>query len=201
MVYLSTTDIMELGTIARESQQGQDESMIKKFMPLYIGPYEVLEVCGHDKQNRKLKITETLRSRFKHKGSDTFHVSKLKTAWSRANDFDITNDLPPPSTIVNGEEEFHIENIVEYDCQNDGNYFRIKWLGYENTTIEHESMLENECPRNLKAIYGDKSNTGQSLQTPTPREEKIKLSFFFFLPLTLIIRMWAFVLRRGVSTI
>jgi hypothetical protein len=143
MVYLSTTDIMELGTIARESQQGQDESMIKKFMPLYIGPYEVLEVCGHDKQNRKLKITETLRSRFKHKGSDTFHVSKLKTAWSRANDFDITNDLPPPSTIIDGEEEFHVEKIIEYDCQNDGNYFRIKWLGYENTTIEHESMLEN----------------------------------------------------------
>ena len=142
MVYLATKDMQELSTIARDAGDGQDEEM-RKFLPLYLGPFEVTRICGTDDLNRQLKLSPTLQETMK---SDIFHVSKLKIAWQRDAVFYVNTDIPPPpKENKEGEHEFFVEKIINCEDRQNGRYFRVKWQGYNEAwnTWEHESNMEN----------------------------------------------------------
>ena len=135
----------ELSIIAREAGDGQDEEMKRKFLPVYLGPFEVIQICGTDDLNRKIKMSPTLQETMK---SNIFHVSKLKMAWLRTEEFDMTTDMPPPPTKEDkdGVMEYFVKEIVSYQDKTNGRYFRVKWEGYPHEswdTWEHESNMTN----------------------------------------------------------
>ena len=69
-VYLTTEDMKNVSTIAREDGVGHDSAIEPKWLPRYLGPFEVLEVCGTSLLNRRLKLPTTLSSRL---STDVFH--------------------------------------------------------------------------------------------------------------------------------
>ena len=144
MVYLATKDYQELSTIARETPSAElDETMKRKFLPIYIGPFKVLEVCGHGDLNRKIELSPTLQETAK---TNIFHVTKLKMAFKREQtEFDTETDNPPPTKDIDGIEEFYVKDIIAHEERRNGRYFRVKLEGYEEThdTWEHESNLEH----------------------------------------------------------
>ena len=142
-VYLSTKDMKNVSTVARASG-GQEGAIEPKWLPRYLGPYEVLEVCGGDKLNRRLKLPRDLHSRL---GADTFHVSKLKAASTAGQTLNLSETLPPPTLKEGGDEQFYIEKILGHvDDGPRGRKFLLKAVGFNDPKdhwFESEKELEN----------------------------------------------------------
>ena len=137
--YLSTKDFPNLTTVGRETGEGQDENVKRKLLPFFVGPYEVMEICGKGDLNRRLKLSTTLNERL---GTDVFHVEKLKPVGERDKPFSVADTLEPPETT---DGEFHVEKIVAFEQRPQGKRYLVKWLGYPDSgnTWEWEWMLEN----------------------------------------------------------
>ena len=137
-VYLSTSEMQNTHTIAEEAKQDQNDKIKRKLLSPYVGPFEVEDVCGTNKLNRKLKLSSTLKKRLKH---DEFRVSRLKLAWDEKSPFDFSIHVPPPTQ----DGEFTVEAIVGYNDGRYGREFLVKWLGYEEkfNTWEPEANMEN----------------------------------------------------------
>ena len=121
--------------------------MKRKFLPTYIGPFEVLKVCGKCELNRQIKLTPTLAETAK---SDIFHVSKLKMAYNRKELFDTSLHIPAPTKKnADGEDEYYVKQVIAYEERKNGRYYRVLWEGYDDEwdTWEHESLLENAQER------------------------------------------------------
>ena len=142
-VYLSTKDMKNISTVARASG-GQEGAIEPKWLPRYLGPYEVLEVCGGDKLNRRLKLPRDLHSRL---GADTFHVSKLKAASTAGQTLDLSETIPPPTLKDGDDEQFYIEKIMGHvDDGPRGRKFLLKAVGFNDPKdywFESENELEN----------------------------------------------------------
>ena len=137
-VYLRSSDLQNLETIGREQAEGTNEAVKRKFLPVFLGPFEVLEITGTSELNRKLNLSPTLQTRLK---GDEFHVSKLKQAFFRTNEFEVTDELPPPAVDKDKNEiEYHVEKIVAYEETQHGRRFRVKWVGYKS----NHNMWVNE---------------------------------------------------------
>ena len=142
-VYLSTADMKNVSTVARAAG-GKEGAIEPKWLPRYLGPYEVLEVCGGEKLNRKLKLPHDLQIRL---GADTFHVSKLKSAPTAGQTLDLSQTIPPPVKGNGDVEEFYIEKIMGHvDDGPRGRKFLLKAVGFNDPNdywFESEKELEN----------------------------------------------------------
>ena len=137
-------------------------------MPTYIGPYEVLEIEGGGQQNRRLKLPEVLQSDLK--GNNVFHVSKMKIAKERYEEFDSSIHVPPPKQIdENGEEKFYVESIVNFEDRRNGRYFRVKWYGYNE---EHNSWEPADNLTNATEYIKEFFKTNPSAVNPNQRIRK-----------------------------
>ena len=102
----------------------------KKLLPLWVGPFEIIERIG--KVAYKLKLSAEMRMH------NVFHVSLLKAYRSDG------NRIPPPiPEEIAGELEYEMEQVLSYDGRR--KKFLVKWLGYghENNTWEPETNLRN----------------------------------------------------------
>ena len=129
----------------------------RKFLPRWIGPFQVKEMCGPAAV--KLDLVPTVKTRI----HDVFHVSLLKPY--RQDAFP-GRRVPPPMVVdLEGEEEFEVDRILDHRSSKSGKRekreFLIRWLGYgpEHDTWEPEASLENapECLKDYWKYLGEKS--------------------------------------------
>jgi transposase InsO family protein len=112
----------------------------RKLEPRWFGPYKVIT---HDPStgNYKLDLPKKM-----HRQSPWFHVSSLKKY--NENDpqrFEARHMNQPKPLLIEDNEEWIVEEILDYRIQNNRHEFLVKWEGYERTenTWEPAENLEN----------------------------------------------------------
>ena len=111
-----------------------------KLMPRFIGPFKIVKECGPAAM--QLALPKEM-SRI----HPTFHVSLLKEYKPR--DGKITTK-PPPPTVLDGEEYYTVETIMDHRVRQQGKTerreFLIKWKDYTNdqNTWEKEAQLREQ---------------------------------------------------------
>ena len=178
-VYLTTEDMKNVSTVAREDGVGHDSAIEPKWLPRYLGPFEVLEVCGTSLLNRRLKLPTTLSSRL---STDVFHVSKLKMASNKRHTLDLSETIHPPAENNGEEEEFYIEAITGHvDEGQKGRWYRVRGVGYPNpedhwyvheNDMQHlQSLLEKYLKGQPREIVGTKRF---ATELSTKRRQNVK---------------------------
>ena len=164
-VYLRSLDLPNRETIAKETDKNPDDLTKRKFLPVFIGPFKILEVCGHGRLNRRLELSKSLLERLK---SDTFHIEKLKPAHPRNGPFSIMDPIPIPMTT---QGEFFIEKIVSFrETPRKGKEFQVKWLGYngaEGLVWLKESEMDNAQDLVKEFLQETRLRNEERVQTTT----------------------------------
>ena len=91
-----------------------------------------------------------------------FHVSNLKR-FHRSTQFE-REEQPPPPILVEGEEEYEVEEILRHKGQGARRLYQVLWKGYPVTEAswEPESHLRNApliLERYLRRIAADQQET------------------------------------------
>ena len=94
-----------------------------------------------------------------------FHVSLLKRYIENSEEFPNRIVKPPPPEIVDGEEEYEVEEILDKKVQQRGRRqdtkYLVKWKGYpdHDATWEPASALTNapEAIKNFEETIGNRS--------------------------------------------
>jgi hypothetical protein len=112
-----------------------DKSSKPKLLPKWVGPFKILEAIG--KGAYRLQLPDTMKIH------PVFHVSLLKTFRSNG------SVQPPDPIIIDGEEEFEVERILDHrfvkrgrkDCPE----YLVKWrhFGTEHNSWEPERSLSD----------------------------------------------------------
>ena len=138
-VYLSTKDWPNVTTVSLHGKN-QTGAVEPKWLPRYLGPFEVTEVTGGGNLNRKLMLPKTLLQRLK---SNEFHVSKLKPLRDTEFGVDLGKDLPTPPVDEN-DDNYVIESLHGWQKIPNSKLrkFYIKWQGYEKMEWINEDMMD-----------------------------------------------------------
>ena len=114
------------------------------------GPFEVIKEINENAFQLKLPTSLS-------KIHDVFHVSLLELA--KEDPFPQRHLLPEPPIIIDGEEEYEIDEILDSRRFNRTVKYLVSWKGYgpEENTWEPVQHLKN-CPDKL-ADYHDKFPT------------------------------------------
>ena len=115
---------------------------VKKLMPRYVGPFEVIERVG--KVAYRLSLPASLPIH------DVFHVSLLANYEAEG------PYQPPPIILPDGTLEYEVERILDHRPRQYGrgkrrHEYLIKWTGYEPGHNSWEP--EENIPESLKADY------------------------------------------------
>jgi hypothetical protein len=149
-VYLSTAGLQNVSTLSRDRGAGLTGPVEPKWLPVFLGPFKVLAETGHEKLNRKLELSPSLKERLR---CDEFHVSKLKMAMHNGSTLDLSKTIPPPQLhpTSDGEPEYYIEKIIGHaDLGKKGRTFKVQGVGYhdpEDFWWVHERDMENAQER------------------------------------------------------
>ena len=106
-----------------------------KFLPKYVGPFVIIERIG--KLAYRLDIPDRSRAH------NVFHVSNLKKyLTSSSTKKKITM---PDAIVVDGQEEFEVEEILDVKSTRNHKLYLVKWKGYplHDATWEPLSNLAN----------------------------------------------------------
>jgi hypothetical protein len=110
----------------------------RKLSPKWVGPFEII------RQKHKDSFELDLDGKFKI--HPVFHVNLLKP-WIDNNDteFPDRHQDPPPTVIIDGEEEFEAEAIVKKRTRRGKTQYLVKWKGFhdEDNTWEPAEHLTN----------------------------------------------------------
>jgi transposase InsO family protein len=112
-----------------------DKSSTPKLLPKWVGPFKILEVIG--KGAYRLQLPDTMKIH------PVFHVSLLKTFRSNG------SVQPPDPIIIDGEEEFELERILDHRFVKRGRKvcpeYLVKWrhFGTEHNSWEPDRTLNN----------------------------------------------------------
>ena len=107
----------------------------KKFAPKKVGPFEITKVMG--------PVTYQLKLPKQWKVHNVFHASLLSAY--RENDYHGPNYLEPPPDILNGEEQWEVEAILDHKGVRNRRRYFIRWKDYPSSenTWELEKHLKN----------------------------------------------------------
>jgi hypothetical protein len=112
-----------------------DKSSTPKLLPKWVGPFKILDAIG--KGAYRLQLPDHMKIH------PVFHVSLLKT-------FHSNGELQPPDPIIiDGEEEFELERILDHRFVKRGRKvipeYLVKWrhFGTEHNTWEPDNSLSN----------------------------------------------------------
>jgi hypothetical protein len=109
-----------------------DTTTAKKLMPKWIGPFPVTEVIG--KGAYRLELPPTM------KAHNVFNVVSLKPFFSDG------RAQPPAPVLVDGEEEFFLEKVLQHKATQHGTLsYWVKWRGYgpEYNSWEPAAVLDD----------------------------------------------------------
>ena len=120
-----------------------------KLGPHQLGPFKVLKHVGE--LDYKIELPASLNI------NPVIHVDRL-SPWR---DNGLTQPAPPPPDIVDGEEEYEVEGIMD-SRENKGKWeYLVKWKGYgpEESTWEPKANLKNAAKhlKKYKKILRQKS--------------------------------------------
>jgi transposase InsO family protein len=107
----------------------------RKLAPRRTGPLIVLKVVG--------PVTYKLKLPRQWKIHDTFHASYLSPY--KETDFHGPNHPEPPPDILNGEEHYEVEAILDHKGVGRRRLYYLKWKGYsdKDNSWEPETGLDN----------------------------------------------------------
>ena len=113
------------------TEDNQRQRPSRKLAPRFIGPFKIIERIGSVAY--RLELPHTLKIH------PVFHVSRLKV-YKEPTSFDPKRRtfLRPPPIIVEHEEEYEIEKIIDKRTFRRQVQYLVKWLGYpdsDNTWI------------------------------------------------------------------
>ena len=134
----------------------------KKITTKQEGPFKILEVLPLI--NYRLRLPEQWNL------YNTFHASLLSPY--KENEVHGPNYMKPPLDLIDGEEEWEIECIIQHSGEKNCRY-QVKWKGYQEYTWEPEENFEHasevlddywKCKKHSKAcnIGADLSATSQA---------------------------------------
>ena len=105
----------------------------RKLAPRRTGPFIILKVVG--------PVTYKLKLPRQWKIHDTFHASYLSPY--KETDFHGPNYPEPPPDIINGEEQWEVETILDHKGVGSRRRYYLKWKGFSDkeNTWEPESCL------------------------------------------------------------
>ena len=134
-----------------------------KFMPKWIGPFTVVKRVG--KTAYELDLPANMKIH------DVFHASLLKPYLK-----DGRVQPPPPKLMVDGQEEFEVEFVLDCRLQKSGRknkkQYCVKWRGYghEHNTWEPEGNLSH-CLEKIQAFEEQRvaQKGAKTAATPTPK--------------------------------
>jgi hypothetical protein len=102
----------------------------KKLTPKWLGPYQIEEVISPTAY--KLKLPNNLQIH------PVFHISLLKP-YQKDTEFN-REQQPPPTVIIDNQEEYEVEEVLNVKTVKKRRHFLIKWKGY----LLHEATWELE---------------------------------------------------------
>jgi hypothetical protein len=114
----------------------------RKFLPRFIGPFEIIQVVSPT--SYKLALPDTMKIH------PVFHVSLLK-AYKENPEEEFPNRVvqPPPPIVVHDELEYEVEKILDKRIKRQGHKvsieYLVKWKGYPDydATWEPQEALKN----------------------------------------------------------
>lgn len=120
----------------------------KKLDHRRLGPYEVLETVGPNAA--RLRLPDTVRLH------PVFHVSLLEHAAS--DPLPGQQSPPPPAVIVDGEEEWEVERVLDSRLYYNRLQYLVKWKGYDAPTWQPLADLEHavEAVRDFHRLNPDR---------------------------------------------
>ena len=111
----------------------QTQRPSRKLDHKFLGPYEVVESVGTHAY--RLKFPPSIKRHL------VVHVSEIEPASDDL--FPGQGHPPPPLVIVDGEEEWEVEAVVDSRIGYRRLEYRVNWVGEEETTWQPAKDLEN----------------------------------------------------------
>jgi hypothetical protein len=135
----------------------------KKLMPKFVGPYTIAEQCSP--VSFRLELPQTMRIH------DVFHVDRFRHYHESPSSFGSRTPPRPGPTLIDGEEEYEVEAILDYQYYRRQHQFRVRWKGYtqDDDTWEplhqltHCSDILNDFIRK-QGLQHDLTNALKTLQ-------------------------------------
>jgi hypothetical protein len=122
-------------------QDTQSRRPTKKLAHQYIGPFEIMGQVN--------SVTFTLDLGEALKIHNAFHVSLLKP-YRRNQEHLFPNRYipPPPPVLVDGQEHYHVERILDHRDRRGKRTYLVKWEGYHETdaTWEPAETMRGDAP-------------------------------------------------------
>ncbi|GAA5961505.1 hypothetical protein JCM21900_000965 [Sporobolomyces salmonicolor] len=114
------------------------DSRAAKLFPRYDSPYTITE-CFPDTATYRLALPHNDRSH------PIFHASKLKPYIpNNSTDFPSCTPPRPEPMMVDGEEEYVVEKIIDEKGSGDGQRYLVKWSGYPESENSWEPLKHVE---------------------------------------------------------
>ncbi|XP_073411329.1 uncharacterized protein [Dendrobates tinctorius] len=109
----------------------------------YIGPYKITKLVSN--VACRLQLPRSMRIH------PVFHVSLLKTA--TPNSFPGRSSSPPAPVLIDGQEEFVVEKILDSRLRRDGVQYLVQWQGYSSEDNSWEPASNLHAPRLLRQFH------------------------------------------------
>jgi len=119
----------------------------KKLKPKKLGPYKIIKKISP--VSFKLELPKEIRIH------PVIHVSELEPYYE---DKFKRKQLPPPPVIVDNEEEFEVEEILDKRRHYGKIQYLIKWKGYPLSEASWEPETNLNCPELLKQFNNKNNN-------------------------------------------
>ncbi|XP_073418731.1 uncharacterized protein [Dendrobates tinctorius] len=109
----------------------------------YIGPYKITKLVSN--VACRLQLPRSMRIH------PVFHVSLLKAA--TPNSFPGRSSSPPAPVLIDGQEEFVVERILDSRLRRDGVQYLVQWQGYSSEDNSWEPASNLHAPRLLRQFH------------------------------------------------
>jgi hypothetical protein len=134
----------------------QKERPSKKLAERFIGPFKIIEKVG--------KVAYRLELPGNMKIHNVFHVAKLKT-YRPSKDFhpERTSHGRPDPLIIDGEDEWEVEYLVDKRLVRGRTQYLVHWLGYSDSERQWLDLEDLENCLDLVEEFEDNLPLGQSV--------------------------------------
>jgi hypothetical protein len=121
----------------------------KKLSPRRYGPYEVVKQISP--VTYRLQLPHTMRIH------DVFHVDLL-IPYHETEAYGINHPRPPP-VLVNGEEQYEVDEIIDDRISRRKEQYLVHWKGYPPGELEWVNATDMNAPELIAEYYASKEDS------------------------------------------